>query len=448
VKTLRNLLPHLLILMTVVLMWNRCTSGGNSDREHTLKVYNWADYIDESVLTEFEQWYEQQTGEQVHVVYQTFDINETMLTQIEKGKEDYDLVCPSDYMIERMMNLGLLLPIDTTLTGEVNYLNNVSPYISKEMGSITAESGARLNEYTIGYMWGTTGILYNADSVGYDDVQSWAVLWNPAYKGKILMKDSGRDTYAAAAIYAYRQELAEGRTTPTQVINDTSDEAIARVEALLKAQKPLLFGWEVDFGKEYMTKGKALLNLAWSGDAIWAMDEAALSGVRLDYAVPAEGSNIWFDGWVIPKYAQNVKAAHYFINFLCRPDIALRNMEAIGYVSTVATPEILQAVTDSTLTETVDASYFFGSGSDSVLVNPIMYPPLSVVQKCGIMRDFGARNAQVFDMWSNVKGNQLSIGIILVIVCVLGGIAGYSIYAFTRKSRRNRKAKKSPHKRA
>ncbi len=262
-------------------------------------------------------------------------------------------------------------------------------------------------------------ILYNADSVGYDDVQSWAVLWNPAYKGKILMKDSGRDTYAAAAIYAYRQELAEGSTTPTQVINDTSDEAIARVEALLKAQKPLLFGWEVDFGKEYMTKGKALLNLAWSGDAIWAMDEAALSGVRLDYAVPAEGAISGLTGGSFPSMPKTSRRpttlSTSFAAGHCSPKHGSHRLrQHCGY------PEILQAVTDSTLTETVDASYFFGSGSDSVLVNPIMYPPLSVVQKCGIMRDFGARNAQVFDMWSNVKGNQLSIGIILVIVCAGG----------------------------
>ena len=434
-KQLRNL--ACLSVFVLAFCMNSCTTG-SSDRENTLKIYNWADYIDESVIADFEQWYLEQTGEKVSVVYQTFDINETMLTQIEKGHEDYDLVCPSDYMIERMMNLDLLLPLDTTVISGKKYFGNVSPYISQGMSSVTATNGKKLSDYTIGYMWGTTGILYNSDSISREDAQSWGILWNPRYKGKILMKDSGRDAYAVAAIYAYRQELASGSKTRDEVINDTSDESLSKVEKLLKAQKPLLFGWEVDFGKEYMTKGKTLLDLAWSGDAIWAIEEASLAGVHLDYSVPAEGSNIWFDGWVIPKYAQNIKAAHYFMNYLCRPEIALRNMDAIGYVSTIATPEILEAVVDSSLSETVNASYFFGAGADSIKLNPIMYPDQQTVSICGIMRDFGSRNAKVFDMWTSVKGNNLSLGMILLIVCVIASFLGYGVYTMIHKRRQTK----------
>lgn len=126
-------------------------------------------------------------------------------------------------------------------------------------------------------------------------------------------------------------------------MNNYSQASIDTVEKYLKAMKPLIAGWEADFGKEMMTKGKAWLNMTWSGDAVWAIEEAEGVGIHLDYEVPVEGSNVWYDGWVIPKYARNKKAASYFINYLCRPDVALRNMDACGYVSAVATPEILEA---------------------------------------------------------------------------------------------------------
>jgi spermidine/putrescine transport system substrate-binding protein len=180
------------------------------------------------------------------------------------------------------------------------------------------------------------------------------------------------------------------------------------VEKELKLLRPNLAGWEADFGKEMMTKGEVWMNYAWSGDAVWAIDEASKVGVSLDYAIPKEGSNIWFDGWIIPRYARNVKAASYFLNYLCQPEVALRNMEISGYTSAVATPEIIEAQLDSTLTETVNASYFFGPGNGNLQIDPIQYPDSTVVDRCVLLHDFMDKNDQVLEMWSRVKGNNVN----------------------------------------
>ena len=200
-------------------------------------------------------------------------------------------------------------------------------------------------------MWGTAGILYNKKHISDEEVMSWNSLWDPKNSKKILMKDSYRDAYGTAIIFAHAKELADSTITVEDLMNDNSDEAIAKAEEYLKRLKPNIAGWEADFGKEMMTKDKAWLNLTWSGDAVWAIEEAEAVGVELGYEVPLEGSNIWYDGWAIPKYARNVKAASYFMNYMCIPEIALRNMDEIGYVSAVATPEILEEKIDSTITE-------------------------------------------------------------------------------------------------
>jgi spermidine/putrescine transport system substrate-binding protein len=197
--------------------------------------------------------------------------------------------------------------------------------------------------------------------------------------------------------------------------------------------KPNLAGWEADFGKELMTKGEIWMNYAWSGDAVWAIDEAAAVNVSLDYVVPFEGSNIWFDGWVIPKNAGNVKAASYFLNYLCQSDITLRNMDISGYTSAIATPEILEAQIDSSLTETVNLSYFFGPGNDSLLVNPIQYPDSSVVDRCVLLHDFLDKNDQVLEMWSRARGDNLNRRMIFIIVGFVLLLAAWLIYRRIRK---------------
>ena len=431
-------------LFLCILLLASCSNSGEK-RSRVLKVYNWADYIDEEVLTEFPAWYKEQTGEDIRIIYQVFDINEIMLTKIERGQEDFDLVCPSEYIIERMLKKDLLLPINRNFGKTPDYIPNISPYIQKELEKIN-QPGRHTNDYVVPYMWGTAGILYNKKFKTLEEVSSWGCLWDAVNRGKILMKDSYRDAYGTAIIYAHARQLADSTITVEQLMNDNSPEAIALAEQYLKDLKPNIAGWEADFGKEMMTKNKAWLNLTWSGDAVWAIEEAEAVGVDLDYVVPREGSNIWYDGWAIPKYARNVKAASYFINYLCQPDIALRNMDAIGYVSAVATPEIMEAKIDTTLEQFSDLSYFFGPGADSIQINPIQYPDRKVVERCAMIRDFGDRTELVLEMWSRVKGDNLNTGIVLLIFAVFGilfvWIVWKRISIYKQKKRHHRRRRR------
>lgn len=435
-------LTHILLLLCLVLAAASCKDSGE-ERSHVLKVYNWADYIDEDVLAEFPAWYKQQTGQDIRLIYQVFDINEIMLTKIERGHEDFDVVCPSEYIIERMLKKNLLLPIDRDFGKTPDYLPNISPYIRRELNK-TSQPGRTTTDYAVPYMWGTAGILYNRNFITPDEAGSWHCLWNSKNKGKILMKDSYRDTYGTAIIYAHARQLADGTVTVEQLMNDNSPEAIALAEEYLKAMKPNISGWEADFGKEMMTKNKAWLNMTWSGDAIWAIEEADAVGVDLDYEVPKEGSNIWYDGWVIPKYARNPEAASYFINFMCRPDIALRNMDFCGYVSSIATPEILEEKIDTTLTYFSDLSYFFGPGADSIQIDKIQYPDRKVVERCAMIRDFGDKTKEVLDIWSRIKGDNLGVGITILIFVVVALMSGWMIYKrWQRYSRRKQQRRRS-----
>ncbi len=431
-------------LLLCILLLASCT-GASEKRSRVLKVYNWADYIDEEVLAQFPAWYKEQTGEDIRIIYQVFDINEIMLTKIERGQEDFDLVCPSEYIIERMLKKDLLLPISRNFGKTPDYIPNISPYIQKELEKIS-QPGRHTNDYVVPYMWGTAGILYNKKFKTLEEVSSWGCLWDAVNRGKILMKDSYRDAYGTAIIYAHARQLADSTITVEQLMNDNSPEAIALAEQYLKDLKPNIAGWEADFGKEMMTKNKAWLNLTWSGDAVWAIEEAEAVDVDLDYVVPREGSNIWYDGWAIPKYARNVKAASYFINYLCQPDIALRNMDAIGYVSAVATPEIMEAKIDTTLEQFSDLSYFFGPGADSVQINPIQYPDRKVVERCAMIRDFGDSTELVLEMWSRVKGDNLNTGIVLLIFAVFGilfvWIVWKRISIYKQKKRHHRRRRR------
>ena len=440
VNNMKRIIPAILLLLALT----GCYNSGEP-RERVLKIYNWADYIGEGVLEDFQAYYKEQTGENIRIVYQTFDINEIMLTKIEKGHEDFDVVCPSEYIIERMLKKHLLLPIDTNFAHSPNYMNNVAPFIRKQINKLS-QPGEKASRYAVCYMWGTAGILYNRAYVPDSVALSWDCLWNKKYAGKILMKDSYRDAYGTAVIYAHAKELKEGTVTVEELMNDYSPRAMELAEKYLKALKPNIAGWEADFGKEMMTKNKAWLNMTWSGDAIWAIEEANAVGVDLDYEVPEEGSNIWYDGWVIPKYARNPEAASYFINFMCRPDIALRNMDFCGYVSSIATPEILEEKIDTTLHYYSDLSYFFGLGADSVQIDKIQYPDRKVVERCAMIRDFGDKTKKVLDIWSRIKGDNLGVGITILIFVVVALMSGWMIYKkwqrYNRQKQQRRRSRR------
>lgn len=394
-------------------------SCGGTDRAHQLKVLNWADYINEDVKAEFENWYFEQTGEKVEIIYETFDINETALTKIEVGKEDYDVFCPSEYIIERMLKKNLLLPIQKDLIADsIWYFDNVAPFAVEKFQQMAPSAGINVADYAVGYMWGTTGFIYNPQYVDVADLQSWGAVLNPKFENRILMKDAFRDVYSVIVLYAFRDQIAAGEVTRDELVRDITPERVAAVKEVLLGAKSQISGWEVDFGKEEMTKGKAWLNLSWSGDAQFAIEEAAEVDVELDYIVPQEGSNVWFDGWVIPAYAKNVKAATYFIDYMCRADNALLNMDEIGYVSVIGGPnaaaDILAEMNDpEEWEETVDASYFFGEepievdgemlDPHALHLNPVFYADKAIIDRCALMHDAGDAQEMLLEMWNEVK---------------------------------------------
>ena len=425
-------MKKILYIIAAILLLTGCSE----DREHILKVYNWADYIDEELIDEFEVWYEEHTGEPVEIIYQTFDINETMLSKIELGHEDYDVVCPSDYIIERMLANDLLLPLERDFGETPDYIGNVAPYIVEKFNQIEG-NGKNANDYSVGYMWGTVGLIYNPKYISDSEVKDWDVLKNPAYAGKVLMKDAFRDVYTALLIALNKEAIDAGEKDIRTLPFDTSEESIKLVEDYLNSFKESVCGWEADFGKEQMTKELAWINLSWSGDAQWAIDEAAEIGMDLRYAIPESGSAVWFDGWVIPKYAKNIKAARYFINFMCKPENALRNMDMTGYVSAIGGEEILQSMTDPEEFDPIDVSYFFGPQADSVCINQVMYPEKNIIERCAMMHDRGTE--ELLKMWSRVKGDSASAWTYILICLVFAGLIAAVIMKYTKKRYRRRR---------
>lgn len=418
-------------------------------RADVLKVCNWEDYIDEELISEFEEYYREKTGNSdFRVEYSTFDTNETLLTKIETAKEDYDMVCPSEYAIQKLYQKKLLLPIDTT---QMENYENVSPYAREQFEILTSKEQV----YAIGYFWGTLGIMYNVDDVAAGGVNAaemgWDVLWNDAFRNKILMKDSVRDSVVAAAVYAHREELAAIADPDLyaqrlfEIINpETEEDMLAIQDALISQKTDVGVFYEVDDGKNDMVLGTYSLNLAWSGDAWWSIVEALEGemGTNLDYVVPKEGSNVWFDGWCIPKYAKNVPAALAFMDFLNSSDAAIRNMDATGYISVVGTYETLEylmevAEESPEFGAEVDASYFFdGAGfvlpEDSdidvskVFLNRVMLADSSTISRCAVMNTF-KDNQAAMNMWNAVKGDTLPLW---AIVLILGALVAVIVAVF------------------
>ena len=455
-------------------------SGCGRSRDQVLKVYNWSDYIDETVIEDFEAWYEEQTGEPVTVVYQTFDINETMLSKIKMGKEDFDVVCPSDYIIEQMLQEDMLLPLelDSLLPDSLNYVRQyLSPYIRSMFDKIEG-GGKNANDYSVSYMWGTTGILYNTAYVSDEEAHSWDVIRNPRLKNRIFIKDSARDVYSQIILKVHEEELAalcESDSTAwkarmDELMNYTGEEDLDAVAAYLRETKKYVAGWEADFGKDQMVQEIGWIDLTWSGDAVWAIEEAAEANpkVELKWALPREGFTVWFDGWVIPKYARNLKAARYWIDFMNRPDIVIRNVDVTGYVSSSAAPEVLdyfrldaeeeeeeddspdepgndeeeaeEEAEDEEAEEYdyIDVSYFFGDEYTAVALDPVLYPDRSDIERSTMEHFWGPRTKDLIEMWSRVKGDNVSPTTWVVIGLTAFVFLFLKIADASRKARRRR----------
>ena len=277
-----------------------------------LYVYNWGEYIDESVIEEFEE----ETG--IDVIYDLFETNEEMYPVVEAGGVNYDAVCPSDYMIQKMAENDMLAELDYS---NIPNLENIDPqYMAK------AESFDPGNRYAVPYTWGTVGILYNTkrvEELGLQPPSKWSDLWDPAYKGEILMQDSVRDAFMVAL-----KSLGYS-------MNSTDEAELKEARDLLISQKPLVQAYVIDQVRDKMIGGEAAAGVIYSGEMLFIQEEAARQNLdyQLEYVIPEEGTNIWIDAWVIPKNAKNKENAEKWINFLCRPDIAKKNFEYITYAT-------------------------------------------------------------------------------------------------------------------
>lgn len=405
---------------------------GCSGAEETLVVYNWEEYIDESVLDTFEEYYYERTGRTIEVIYSKYDTNETMLTKIMNGDASIDVMCPSEYAIEKLIKADKIDKLDKDQE-KYEYLSNVNQKIYQKVEGVFSEklNGENLNDYYVPYMWGTLGILYNADVISEKEAEDagWGLLWNkqnnPELEGNIYMKDSIRDAYAAAIMYAKEQNLLDGvgygDFLPDKLINDTSSQMLEIAENVLLEQRPHLKGYEVDFGKSDLACGIGYVDLAWSGDAIYAIEDLAVKeGVNLAYTVPEIGSNIWFDGWVVTKTSQNKSAAHEFINFLCRPDIAMLNAMEIGYTSAIDKDVFLED--EEALAILEECEY----GVEEYFEDEWRYPDIED-ENLGVMTDFGESNKDLVEMWERVKASEDGVGTLLIILAGLVGIVGFGV---------------------
>ncbi|MBO7385836.1 MAG: spermidine/putrescine ABC transporter substrate-binding protein [Clostridia bacterium] len=323
----------LVLILALVL----CVLPVAAHAEGTLTVYNWYDYIDESVLDDFEE----ETG--IKVDYVMFTTVEEMYVKMTTGGGKYDIIVPSDYIIERLIKDDMLAPMD------FDKMPNARANLLDSMWTADYDVG---NAYSVPYMWGTVGILYNTEYVD-EEITSWASLFDPKYKRDVFMLDSIRDTMGVTLKYLGYN------------LNERSEEALAQVRDLLIKQKNdnIVQGYLVDEVKDKMVGGEAAMAVMWSGDAMYAIED----NESLVYVVPEEGSNVWIDAMCIPKDSQNYEAALAFIDFMCREDIAARNYDYIHYCS-----PIRQVV------ENLD---------EEEAANPAVNPSQEIIDRCDFFHD-------------------------------------------------------------
>lgn len=293
----RILLPLLCIAASLLL--GAC--GNSSGENGKVVVYNWGEYIDPETITMFEE----ETG--IKVIYDEFETNEIMYPKVEAGASSYDVVCPSDYMIRKM--------IENDLLAEINW-DNV-PNVKKNIGSQYFEQSKEFdpeNKYSVPYCFGTVGILYNKTMVD-EPVDSWNILWNEKYTDSILMQDSVRDAF----MVALKKNGFSMNSLNEEELNIAKDDLIL--------QKPLVQAYVIDQVRDKMIGNEAAIGVIYSGEAIYTQRE----NPDLEYVIPKEGTNVWIDSWVIPKNCENKENAEKFIDFMCREDIALMNFEYITY---------------------------------------------------------------------------------------------------------------------
>ena len=420
-------------------------AGGQTENDTiVLRVCNWEEYIDEggweddevidldsgdifgenSMIQDFEQWYQDTYGKKVRVEYSTFGTNEELYSQLNLeplSKDFFDTENENNY-----------------------YVKGVSPYINGVFEENQID-GKPWVDYAAGYMWGITGMVYNPEEVTEEEASTWTILENPKFYRQVTIKDNVRDAYFPTLAILNRDQLldpsfrnsANYEAQLSAIMNDTRKETIDEAEEKLKEIRANVYSFETDSGKADMVSGKVVANLQWSGDGVYALDQAEEDDFYLNWAVPEECTNLWFDGWVMLKSgigqdAAKKQAAEAFINFLSRPDNAVRNMYYIGYTSAIAGGDSsvifdyldwnYGAEEDEKDTIEYPVGYFFSgdnSDEDYVITAPAeqahrqlsaQYPSEEEISRSAVMLYFDDEgNKNINQMWINVRCFNLSM---------------------------------------
>ncbi|WP_349946077.1 ABC transporter substrate-binding protein [Lacrimispora sp. BS-2] len=352
-----------LCALTLSLLSGCGKSAPKSGSAGEVYVYNWGEYIDESVIQEFEK----ETG--IKVIYDMFETNEEMYPVIEAGGVKYDAVCPSDYMIQKMIENNLLAEINSD---NVPNIKEIDPRYQEMSKSFDPE-----NKYSVPYCWGTVGILYNTSMVDPKDVPTkWSDLWDEKFKNNILMQDSVRDAFMVAL-----KSLGYSANT-------TNEEEIREAKELLIKQKPLVQAYVIDQVRDKMIGGEAAVGVIYSGEMLYIQNEVKDLGLdySLEYVIPEDGTNLWLDSWVIPTNAPNKENAEKWINFLCRPDIAKKNFEYITY----PTPN----------------KGAFDLLDPELQNNKAVFPDMDTLKNSEVYKYFGDQVDSIYnEAWKEVKSN-------------------------------------------
>ena len=350
---------HILFLtLAAALFLGGCGSSSNTadaDKD-TLVVLNYGKYLEPSVIEQFEQ----ETG--IHIKLEEYESPEEMYTKFTAGSICYDVVCTSDYMIERLISEGEVSTID--FSGFSNY-GNLNPDIIDASRVFDPEACCSMP-----YFYGTLGILYNTTMVPTEEAQSWNILWDDTYRDSIIMQNSVRDTFVPALRLSGYD------------INTEDEDELADALALLIEQKPIVYAYYVDETADEMAAGNAAMALVYSGEAAYAME----LNDDLSYAVPEEGSNLWIDSWFIPKTCKNTENAEKFLDFLCREDIARKNFDYVYY----ATPN----------------TAVYNNLDDAIKKDTIIFPDQSVLENCEVYTSLNEEGTNLYNrLWKELKSD-------------------------------------------
>lgn len=341
-------------LALVVLLLLSVTACSKNSSKEVVNVYNWGEYIDPEIIKDFEK----ETG--IKVKYSTFASNEDMYIKLTQSKDNFDVIVPSDYMIERLANEGLLQEID---------MNKIPNYKNVEDFLKNPEFDKE-NKYSIPYFWGTVGIVYNKNMVK-DKVDSWKILWDKKYENKIIMYNSQRDTIGVTL-----KKLGYS-------LNSTNEEELNKAKEELVKQKPLVYAYLDDDGRDVMISEDAALCVMYSGDALLMM----LDNNNLEYVIPKEGSNIWYDSMVVPKNAENKENAYKFINYILDKNVQVKNVEYTkGYTSPVkGVRELLP---------------------DEIKNSKVAYPDINTLPPLEAFKDLG-NSIKIYDrIWTEINATS------------------------------------------